>query len=148
MGKGMKAKRGTLYHRRPFGYAAVVTLLLGLPTSGAATEPEDPSKVTYTRYCSACHGYDGKGNGPVAMWLTAKPTDLTQLAKNAGGEFPMMKVIQSIDGTTSVRAHGEADMPVWGERFREAPAAPMLRQAAVRGKILLIAEYLRSIQVK
>jgi len=29
--------------------------------------------------------------------LTAKPTDLTQIAKNAGGEFPMMKVIQAID---------------------------------------------------
>ena len=82
------------------------------------------------------------------MWLTAKPTDLTQLAKNAGGEFPMLKVIQSIDGTATVRAHGDSDMPVWGDRFREPNGASMRRQAAVRGKILLIAEYLRSIQVK
>jgi len=35
---------------------------------------------------------------------------------------------------------------VWGDRFREAPGAFMHPQAAVRRKILLIAEYLHSIQ--
>jgi mono/diheme cytochrome c family protein len=129
------------------GLLAVAFLVL-LSTAAVAAEPETPGQVTYVRYCGACHGQDGKGNGPVANWLTAKPTDLTQIAKKAGGEFPMIKVIQAIDGTTTVRAHGDSDMPVWGDRFRAEIEASMNHQAQVRGKIFLIADYLRSIQVK
>jgi mono/diheme cytochrome c family protein len=129
--------------------AAVLTAaLVGARTDGATPESDDPGKATYTQYCAACHGRDGKGNGPVATWLTAKPTDLTQLAKNAGGTFPMMKVIQSIDGTATVRAHGDSDMPVWGDRFRADAGMSLNRQAQVRGKILLIADHLRAIQEK
>ena len=140
----MKRVMGTQLARR----LAVVVILAFLGTVSVAAEPESPGKATYTRYCSACHGREGKGDGAVANWLTAKPTDLTQLAKNAGGEFPMLKVIQSIDGTATVRAHGDSDMPVWGDRFRAEVGTSLNRQAQVRGKILLIAEYLRSIQVK
>jgi mono/diheme cytochrome c family protein len=127
----------------------VAAILVGARTEGAAPESsESPGKATYTRYCSACHGRDGSGAGPVATWLTAKPTDLTQLAKNNGGEFPMMKVIQSIDGSATVRAHGDSDMPVWGDRFRADLGSSIARQAQTRGKILLIADYLRTIQVR
>jgi len=142
----MKAKQVTL-HALLLGSVGLAALLC-LPTTATAAEPESPGQTTYVQYCGACHGRDGKGNGPVANWLTAKPTDLTQIAKNAGGDFPMVKVIQAIDGTTTVRAHGDSDMPVWGDRFRADIGASLNRQAQVRGKILLIAEYLRSIQVK
>ena len=37
----------------------------------------------YVTYCAACHGVDGKGNGPVASSLKTAPTDLTQLAAMA-----------------------------------------------------------------
>jgi mono/diheme cytochrome c family protein len=141
----MKAKRVTVL---ALASVVVTASLVGRRTEGAAPEPDTPSKATYVRYCSACHGRDGKGDGPVATWLTAKPTDLTQLAKNAGGEFPMLKVIQSIDGTTAVRAHGDSDMPVWGDRFRADVGTSLARQAQVRGKIMLIADYLRTIQAK
>lgn len=126
----------------------IVGVLACLRTADVTAEVEDPGKQTYTQYCSACHGRDAKGNGPVANWLTAKPTDLTQLAKNAGGEFPMMKVIQAIDGTTTVRGHGDSDMPVWGDRFRAEVGHSLNRHAQVRGRIMLIADHLRSVQVK
>jgi mono/diheme cytochrome c family protein len=109
--------------------------------------PDTPAKQAYVRYCSSCHGYSGKGDGAVAGWLTSKPADLTQLAKKAGGRFPTTKVMQAIDGTKSVRPHGESDMPIWGERFREEAAAPDA-SAHVRSKLLLITEYLESIQEK
>jgi mono/diheme cytochrome c family protein len=141
----MQTKRVTFLVLGPIVVAAV---LLCLRADGETAEPETPGKMTYTQYCSACHGRDAKGNGPVASWLTAKPTDLTQMAKNAGGTFPMMQIIQSIDGSTAVRAHGDTDMPVWGETFRAEVGTSLTRQAQVRGKILLIADYLRSIQVK
>lgn len=138
------AKRIAVY----FASVAVTAILSCLPTRATAAEPENPAKATYVQYCSSCHGSEGKGDGPVANWLTAKPTDLTQIAKKAGGEFPMMRVIQAIDGTANVRGHGDSDMPVWGDRFRAEAGAPLARQAQVRGKLLFIAEYLRSIQVK
>src|SRR3990167_11376745 len=36
--------------------------------------------------CAVCHGATGKGDGEMAKLLTAKPADLTVLAKNNGGE--------------------------------------------------------------
>ncbi len=42
----------------------------------------------YHAHCAACHGSDGKGNGPAAAALKTKPADLTVLAKNNGGKFP------------------------------------------------------------
>ena len=44
------------------------------------TSPTD-GKQMYTSYCAPCHGVDGKGNGPAASALKARPTDLTELAK-------------------------------------------------------------------
>jgi hypothetical protein len=37
-------------------------------------------------------------------------------------------------------------MPVWGEAFRAQPEWPVDRYIDARGKIVLITEYLRSIQ--
>ncbi|HVA41268.1 MAG TPA: cytochrome c [Candidatus Binataceae bacterium] len=38
--------------------------------------------------------------------LTAKPADLTQMAKQNGGTFPGVKVMRAIDGRDEVRADG------------------------------------------
>ena len=141
----MRTIRGTVGVLVPIVVAA---LLACLRTEGGAAEVEDPGKQMYTRYCSACHGRDAKGDGPVSHWLTAKPTDLTQIATNAGGDFPMIKVVQAIDGTATVHGRGDSDMPVWGERFRAEVGTSLHRHAQVRGKIMLIADYLRTIQVK
>ncbi len=130
------------------GAVAAAAILFGSPPQSTAAEPDSPGKMAYARYCSSCHGVGGKGDGPLAGMLATKPTDLTQIAKNAGGDYPMMKVAQSIDGTTPIRGHGDIDMPVWGERFRAEATAPLTRHAEARGKVLLIAEYIRSIQVK
>ena len=46
------------------------------------------------------------------------PTDLTQIAAAHGGQFPLEAVVEAIDGTRTVRAHGVSEMPVWGEVFR------------------------------
>ena len=36
---------------------------------------------SFDRYCSACHGADGRGTGPVASALKTRPADLTTLAR-------------------------------------------------------------------
>ncbi len=116
----------------------------------AAAVPADAgdgaSEGFYLRYCGACHGPDGKGDGVVSGLLEKKPSDLTLIARRNGGEFPFNQTMQFIDGQKSVRAHGDAEMPIWGEVFKEQTAASPTRQAEIRGKILMITEYVRSIQ--
>lgn len=109
---------------------------------------QESEKAAYMRYCSACHGETGKGDGVVSGFMKPKPTDLTQLAKKAGGKFPLHDVIRVIDGRQTVRAHGDPDMPVWGSLFQSERGNRDYAEAAARGKILMIAEYLESIQVK
>ncbi len=130
-------------HRTLACTMVAVAMLWCLPTSGTAAERQN-GKATYERYCASCHGTAAKGDGPLASGLTTRPPDLTQFAKEAGGQFPITRVVAAIDGTTAVQHHGSADMPVWGERFRAETGS----RTKTRAKVLSIAEYLRSIQVK
>ncbi len=98
----------------------------------------------YQRYCAVCHGKDAKGGGPAAAALKASPTDLTQLAKNNGGKFPLGSVRQLLGGGSSTPAHGSADMPIWGPVFRAMN--PDENIAKLRVDNLL--RYLESIQQK
>lgn len=122
----------------------VVFALCAAPMGDAgAQEPQ----AEFERYCATCHGVDGTGNGVLSGFLEKKPADLTQIAKNNGGPFPFHRTMRFIDGTEDVRAHGDPDMPVWGEVFRHETAGSASQQAEIRGKILRITEYVRSIQV-
>ena len=120
-------------------------MLCGSP-AGHAAQSDTPGRYLYLKYCSACHGSGGKGDGAASGFLRPKPTDLTRLAKNAGGDFPYVATMQVIEGTKTVRAHGDADMPVWGEVLHQDSAAPMDRRIDVQGKLMLITDYIRSIQ--
>ncbi|HWQ93625.1 MAG TPA: c-type cytochrome [Clostridia bacterium] len=46
----------------------------GLMTGMAAgATGQDAGKLVYDRHCGACHGVNGNGNGPAAVWLYPKP---------------------------------------------------------------------------
>jgi mono/diheme cytochrome c family protein len=120
-------------------------LLAGAP---AHAEDEAQGKQLFTKYCGSCHGPDGKGDGYLASSLKQKPADLTLIAKKNGGKFPEQTVMRFIDGTTDVRAHGNPDMPVWGEVFKEQIASSPTQQAEIRATILAIVNYIGSIQQK
>jgi mono/diheme cytochrome c family protein len=123
------------------------TGILASASAAPAADASPPAKAAYLKYCSACHGSAGKGDGVVSGFLRPRPTDLTQLAKKAGGKFPFKRTMDSIDGTTRVQAHGDAEMPVWGEMFRrEQPGANP--QARARGTLMLITKYIESVQEK
>jgi hypothetical protein len=133
---------------RSFWVGVVVAACAGLPVVGWAAEATTPAKKAYLKYCSACHGESGKGDGVVSGFMTPRPTDLTQMAKQSGGHLQQGKLRQSIDGTTTVRAHGDPDMPVWGEILHAESTAPLHEQAEPRGKLMLITDYIESIQVQ
>jgi len=74
----------------------------------------------YQAYCASCHGADGRGGGAVAPALKAKVPDLTVLAKNNKGVYPVAKVRRVIAGDESgLPAHGTRAMPVWGPIFHQ-----------------------------
>jgi mono/diheme cytochrome c family protein len=98
----------------------IVALAL-LVALGCRLEPrEEPSGAAlYARHCAACHGAEGRGDGPVASALTRPPTDLTALARRNGGRFDAARVAASIDGRSAVAGHGTREMPVWGVVFED-----------------------------
>ena len=74
----------------------------------------------FRAHCAACHGPEGKGNGPVGAALKTKPADLTMLAKNNGGKFPTQRIQKFISGDdASLLSHGTREMPVWGPIFHQ-----------------------------
>ena len=100
----------------------------------------------YRRYCAACHGIGGKGDGWVAPALGVPPADLTRLAARSGGHFPFLETITAIDGTKTVGPHGLSEMPVWGEVFASLPNFSPERRMEARRTIILITEHLRTLQ--
>lgn len=131
--------------RRTAAGVLAAVLWVMLPCAASA-EQGNQGKAAYLRYCSACHGESGKGDGVVSQFMRPKPSDLTVLARNNKGTFPYMRVMRIIDGRETTRAHGDPDMPVWGEILRAEAGQTLDQQALVRGKIQLITDYLSSIQ--
>ncbi len=99
----------------------------------------------YRSYCAACHGADGKGNGPAAPALKSAPPDLTAIAKRHDGTFPRDRVASYVEnGDPSVPAHGSKDMPVWGPNFVAlAPGS----YRPINERIEAVVSYLESLQV-
>lgn len=116
----MKVRQRLLQGRPALLLAAACVLVLPAPLH-SENEP-DPEAVAhgemiYARYCTACHGREGRGDGSLAPDLKVQPTDLTKLAEKNGGEFPFEVVARSVDGSETVRGHGTPDMPAWGDAF-------------------------------
>lgn len=111
----------------------------------------DIGKREYENNCAVCHGTTGKGGGPYVEFLKRSPPDLTVMAKNNGGVFPINRTFEIIEGAGP--GHGTSDMPIWGQRYKIAAAAyyidvPYNEEAFVRTRILSLVEYLSRLQAK
>src|SRR5687768_10534656 len=71
----------------------------------------------YRRFCAACHGATGLGDGPVAPSFAFQVPDLRLIARRQGGQFDRGHVERIIDGRAQIASHGSRTMPVWGESF-------------------------------
>jgi mono/diheme cytochrome c family protein len=105
----------------------VAVVVLG--QSGAAAQQKGPKKLPansppesgaqlYKDHCAACHGTEGKGDGPVAGFLKAPPADLRVLAQRNDGKYPADYVSATLRSGTDSGTHGTSDMPIWGPVFR------------------------------
>ena len=119
-------------------------VVLSSPSS-AETADNGLGVQSFAAYCANCHGENALGDGPLSRMLSVEVPDLTQLSANNDGVFPMLHVIQTIDGRSGLRAH-DVPMPTYGEVFAPNNAGPYGAEAIVRGRMLSIALYLESIQ--
>ena len=120
------------------------------PKTKIATSPTTRSspisgKQMYAGYCASCHGVNGRGDGPAAVALKSRPTDLTLLSKNNGGKFPSLHVTAVLQHGVTISAHGSSDMPVWGPLLGKMDkASPQTSQLRISN----LSSYLETIQAK
>lgn len=97
----------------------------------------------YMNRCSACHGEDGKGNGPAVGALKVAPADLTLLTQRNQGTFPVERVKNIVGQWVEISAHGSREMPIWGDLFFPKTAA---EEQAANERFKILVTYLESIQ--
>lgn len=97
-------------------------------------------KALYGQYCAVCHGTDGRGAGPAAVALKARPTDLTQLSRQNSGTFPEERFLKMMNGEITTPAHGTAQMPIWGDDFRNTTTNTNVVQDRLHGLLNYVEE--------
>jgi len=130
----------------------LLALALAVAAGGAfAQGGADLGKREYMSNCASCHGENGKGYGPYVELLKRSPPDLTLMAKNNGGVFPLSRAYAVIEGAGA--GHGTRDMPVWGQDYKVKAGeyyidVPYNPEIYVRTRILALVEYLAQLQAK
>ena len=118
-------------------------------TGNLMAEEELIGSDEFRTSCAFCHGVGGRGDCPVAEFLTKKPSDLTALSTNNGGKYPFEWVMEMIDGRAVVPSHGEREMPVWGSKYKKEDAehyGPFGSEEVARARILELVYYIQMIQ--
>lgn len=122
----------------------VILLVFVFAPRGAAAE----GRAAYLDHCAVCHGVDAEGDGPMASVLSVPPPDLTVLAAQNDGDFPIGVVLRHVDGREEVLAHGDP-MPLFG-MLLDGPSAAVLAadgsEIVTSEALAAIATWLREVQ--
>ncbi|MGA7327205.1 MAG: cytochrome c [Rhodomicrobium sp.] len=126
---------------------ALTVLALLLPEAAAAQNPcgyafTITGQQLYDQHCAACHGKDGKGDGPLAGAQKTAPANLTKIEQRNGGQFPGDRIADIIRFGGGIPGHEtEGKMPVWGKVFSGECGPAFSRRAVVE-----LDHYLRQMQ--
>jgi len=126
----------------PPRFLCAAMLIATTLSAGAAERPNGTQ--LFMNHCAACHGADAEGGGPVAAVMQTTVPNLRTLAQRNGGTFPADSVTAYIDGREVKAAHGDRQMPIWGDVFRGPEQATA--QRTVRERIAALVEFLKGIQ--
>ena len=98
----------------------LLSLLLAAGAGAPAAAQQDAhatGRAVYDRWCSGCHGAEGRGDGPAAGYMLPRPRDFTrgtyQIKSTPSGELPtdadILRIIdEGMPGTA---------MPGWREKL-------------------------------
>jgi mono/diheme cytochrome c family protein len=125
---------------------ALAVLALYGSTAWSADYVAMSGEDLYQRFCAACHGTQGRGDGPVAASFKIEVPDLTLIARRANNAYPRDRVARIIDGRYIIGAHGSRTMPVWGEDLGRVEIGNPEAERATRIVIDRLADYLGQLQ--
>jgi mono/diheme cytochrome c family protein len=127
-----------------FAILVASTAMLSAPSLAEDQTPIVSGEDEFMWNCAECHGFGGRGDGPLAEVLIKKPTDLTQIAKNNVGVFPADTIFAMIAGRENVVGHQSFQMPRFWQRFQQTEGERGFDKPEVR--IKAIVDYLGTIQ--
>jgi mono/diheme cytochrome c family protein len=131
--------------------AAALVSVAQQPAPNIKTVPIQRTSIVdghqmFTAYCSACHGANGKGNGPAARAMKVPPADLTLLSQKNGGAFPGNHVVTVLQFGVENASHGSAQMPIWGDLLQTLSPMASDGDSLVHQRISNITDYIKQIQ--
>jgi hypothetical protein len=129
-------------------YKSILLAGLGCLLIASAAMAQSSASKDYLQDCAECHGADGKGEVEKRNVRGYVSTDLTEISKRNGGEFPSQKVYDAIDGRHRIAAHFEGDMPRWGARFHVDENNHSQSEQQVKDRISALVDYVESMQEK
>ena len=130
---------------------SLIALLPCILPFAACVAPDMPDQsdgaAFFAENCVACHGPEGRGNGPAAVGMMPPPPDLTLLSRQNEGVFPKARVMGQLIGNTMGRS--EAHMPIF-EELRDGPVVMFDdgsgNPVATPARVVALADYLQSLQ--
>ena len=126
-------------------FCVTVSLTLGNSVNSLAQETSSGARL-FHQYCASCHGEKANGTGPVAPYMTIKPSDLTTITQRRRGIFPEEQILRIITGEENPPGHGTRAMPVWGERLQDDVIGGVSKPTVARGRVAFLVDYLKGIQ--
>ena len=130
-----------------FVLAALLAVLSLADPAGVGASQESllaEGKADFDFHCVACHGPEGRGDGPMAGILIVPPSDLTLIAERHDGRYPFWRIYAIISGDVQVKGHDTFQMPQYWDRFRGDETKSGYPPASIR--ILLLTHFLESLQ--
>jgi mono/diheme cytochrome c family protein len=118
----------TLSHRTQLVIAAALAALL-TPAAAFAGDAA-AGKMTYTMFCSSCHGDGGKGDGPVGAVLNPPPRDLStgdfKFDTDGDGKMGTDEDLLNVITHGAAKYGGSSQMAPWGGSLSESDRANVL----------------------
>lgn len=130
---------------RPLILMLAIVPALALAQPGPFGLEDLSGRELFARFCAACHGESGRGDGPVAATMSTVVPDLTRITERYG-EFAAGDIREVIDGRSVVTAHGTRTMPIWGYEFWIEEGADITAEREARILIDRLVDYLDSLQ--
>jgi mono/diheme cytochrome c family protein len=139
---------GPIFHQverdMDWGDVRVTNLVEYLQSIQSNRVPSVPSGAElYKLHCAVCHGGNLKGTNPGPSPFKPPP-DLTTLTRTHGGNFPEDYVKDVLRNGVAFKAHGPAEMPIWGTDF----IMDRLGEQQVALRISNLTSFIKSRQVK
>lgn len=87
-----------------FFITVVPLLLLLAPALVVAAGDPTPGKAIYERHCMACHGPQGKGDGPAGKMLKPPAADFTSAGSKKKSEVDLKEAVENGKSGTAMGA--------------------------------------------